>query len=247
MTAYLVENPPRERQFRERGTTVSGVVVVHTAESTPDTIGIDSGAEGVARFIRDRSDFGSYHDLVDSDGIVDLVPYSMQAYGDGTGSNPHALHLSAATTAARWPSLPQEWREDTVRNMARAAARMSAYVESVHGIKIPARRITRAESERRVEGFIPHGDRDPGRRTDPGTGFPWEFFLDTYSGLVFPEPAAPPAPTRGSSLDSALRKLSGAISDLEDAKGKGKRASSIEAALADARAARRTLRAVDQL
>ncbi len=247
MTAYLVENPPRIRQYRDRGTTVSGVIVVHTAESTPDTIGPDSGAEGVARFIRDRDTYGSYHDLVDSDGIVNLVPYDQQAYGDGTGSNPHALHLSAATTAARWPTLPAQWREDTVRNMARAAARMSAHVESVHGINIPARRITRAESDRRVEGFISHGERDPGRRTDPGAEFPWDLFLQTYSDLVFPEPTKPPAPTRGPAVDSALRRLTGVITDLEDAKGKGKRAVAIADALSDARQARRILRGLDRL
>lgn len=244
MTAYLVENPPNIRQFRERGTTVSGVCVVHTAEATPDTVGPDSGAEGVARFIRDRTTYGSYHDLADSDSIVDLVPYSMQAYGDGTGSNPHAYHVSAATTAARWPTLPKEWREATVRNMARAAARFDGYFHGVHGIHIPARRITRAESDRRVEGFISHGERDPGRRTDPGSTFPWELFLETYSGLVFPAPTAPakPDPTRGAAIDAALRRLSGAITELEDAKGKGKRAEAIADALADARDARRTLR-----
>lgn len=180
MTAYLVENDPRIRQFRERGTDPSGVVVVHTAESYPDEVGPDDGAENVARFIRDRTTYGSYHDLADSDSIVLLVPYWMQAYGDGTGSNPHAYHVSAATQAHRWPTLPREWTEATVRNMARAAARYARWIKREHGVEIPARRITREESDRRVPGFLSHAERDPARRSDPGAGFPWDLFLETY-------------------------------------------------------------------
>lgn len=243
MSAYLIENPPRVRQFRERGTTASGVIVLHTAESVPDTIGPDQGAEGVARFIAGRSDYGSYHELCDSDGIVDLVPFNMQAYGDGTGSNPHAIHISAATQAARWATLPESWREATVRNMARAAVRADAYVHSVHGVHVPARRITRAESDRRVEGFISHAERDPGRRSDPGAGFPWEFFLRTYAELRDPKPD----PTRGAAVDTALRKATGVLTELHDARGTGPRAAKLEEAREHFTAGRRALRSIARL
>jgi len=244
MPAYLIENPPRMRQFRDRGTTPSGVCVVHTAESVPDTIGIDAGAEGVARFIQQRTTFGSYHDLCDSDSIVDLVPYSKQAYGDATGSNPHAYHVSAATQAAKWPTLPKEWRVATVENMARAANRFRLYCEATHDFTIPARRISRAESDRRVEGFISHGERDPGRRTDPGPAFPWELFLETYHDLANPKPEKPRR-TRGEHVDVALRKLSGTITELReiDSENAGRNAK-IDAALRDLRAARRDLRSI---
>jgi hypothetical protein len=181
VTAYLITHPPKIRQFRDRGTTPSGVCVVHTAESTPDWVGHDTGAEGVANFISGRTDYGSYHDLTDSDSIVQLVPYGQQAYGDGTGSNPHAYHVSAATQAAKWNQASKEWREATVRNMAKAAARYARWIKREHGVTIPARRITRAQSEARVPGFISHGERDPGRRTDPGPDFPWDLFLTTYA------------------------------------------------------------------
>lgn len=181
---YLIANPPRIRQFRERGTTPSGVVVVHTAESTPDWVGPDAGAEAVARFIQQRTTYGSYHDLADSDSIVNLVPYPHQAYGDGTGSNPHAYHVSAATQAAKWGQAPADWREATVVNMAKAAATYARWLKAEHEITIPARRVTKAQSDNRVPGFIAHGDRDPGRRTDPGAGFPWPLFLDTYAALM---------------------------------------------------------------
>lgn len=181
---YLITNPPRIRQFRERGTTPSGVIVVHTAESTPDWVGHDTGAEAVARFIQQRTTYGSYHDLADSDSIVNLVPYSHQAYGDGTGSNPHAYHVSAATQAAKWDQAPADWRKATAVNMAKAAARYARWLKTEHGITVPARRITRAQSDNRVPGFISHGERDPGRRSDPGPRFPWRLFLATYAALT---------------------------------------------------------------
>lgn len=248
MTAYLIDHPPRQRQFKARGTTISGVVVVHTAESLPDFSGPDLGAEGVARFIQQRSDFGSYHWLADSDSLLDLVPMEdFQAYGDGTGSNPHAIHISAATQAHRWEGLPDEWVRGTVENMALAAHRASDLLEKVHGVRIPARRISKAQSDRRVEGFITHADRDPARRRDPGEGFPWEYFFQVYRELergTKGNPPADPAParTRGASVDDALRKTSAAITALEKATGSGARGRKLDAAEAELRQARRALR-----
>lgn len=182
MSTYLEKHPPRTRQFRKpRRARPSGVCVVHTAESTPDWVGHDSGAEAVAKFIQGRSDYGSYHDLCDSDSIVPLVPYDAEAYGDGTGSNPHAYHVSGATQAAKWNKAPKAWRDATVKNMAKAAAKYARWVKSKYGVTIPARRITRAQSEAGTPGFISHGERDPGRRTDPGNDFDWDLFLDTFA------------------------------------------------------------------
>lgn len=242
MGAYLIDHPPRQRQFRPRGTTISGVIVVHTAESLPDFTGPDVGAEGVARFIQQRSDFGSYHWLADSDSLIDLVPMrDMQAYGDGTGSNPHAIHISAATQAHRWAGLPKDWVEGTVANMALAAHRASDLLEDVHGVRIPARRVTKAQSDNRVEGFITHAERDPSRRSDPGQDFPWGLFWEHYKALENPKP---PAPTRGPKVDDALRRTSAAITALEKATGGKARQDALEDAMKELRQARRALRDV---
>lgn len=182
MPVYLVENPPRVRQYRSpRRERPSGVVVVHTAESFPDEVGPDTGAENVARFIELRTNHGSYHDLVDSDSIIQMVRYSDEAFHDATGSNPHSYGVSAATQAAKWRELGDDWVDATVRNMARATARYARWVKTHYGIVIPARRITRAESENRKPGFISHAERDPDRRTDPGRHFPWGDFLGYYA------------------------------------------------------------------
>lgn len=187
--AYLDDHPPASRQFRcPRRAANSGVVVVHTAENTPDFVAFDGGAEAVASFISQRSDPGSYHDLCDSDSIINLVRYECEAFHDGTGTNPHSYGVSGATRADVWPLAPEEWRKGCVRNMALAARRYADWLFTRTGIVIPARRITRDQSTLRTPGFISHAERDPGRRTDPGAGFPWNDFLATFAGGSPPEP-----------------------------------------------------------
>lgn len=196
-TAYLEQHPPRQTQFRPRRAKPTGLIVVHTAESAPDVQGPDDGTLNVARFIENRSDYGSYHWLADSDSKLLLIPMRMAAYGDGTGSNEFAIHISAATQAARWASLPKAWRDGCVKQMAQAAARSALWLKRQYGIIVPARRVTLAESNAGKAGFISHGERDPGRRTDPGADFPWDQFLREFAAafkaLVQPVPP-PPAP-----------------------------------------------------
>jgi hypothetical protein len=183
--AYLDSHPPARPQFRApRRQPVSGVVVVHTAENTPDLAAFDGGAEAVARFIVGRDDPGSYHDLCDSDSCINLVAYWNEAYHDGTGSNRHSYGVSVATRADVWPLAPERWRDGAVKQAAAAAARYARWVKNTRGIVIPARRITRDQSERLVPGFISHAERDPSRRTDPGAAFPWRDFLSEYARLM---------------------------------------------------------------
>lgn len=178
---YLIDHPPHIRQYRSpRRAKPSGVVVVHTAEWFPDETGPDTGAENCAAFIARRTNYGSYHHLVDSDSIIQLVRFGDEAFHDATGSNPHSYGVSAATQAAKWNTVSAEWRNETVENMARATARYAHWIKTNYGVIIPARRITRAESEARKPGFISHAERDPARRTDPGKTFPWDRFFNEY-------------------------------------------------------------------
>lgn len=179
--AWLDDHRPARDQFRcPRRARPSGVMVVHTAENTPDFVAFDGGAEAVARFIQGRSDPGSYHDLVDSDSRIQLVSYSCEAYQDGTGSNSHAWGGSVATRADVWPLAPQAWKNGAIRQLATAAAHYAKWIKVNYAVTVPARRINRSQSEDRLPGFISHAERDPARRTDPGRDFPWQFFLDEY-------------------------------------------------------------------
>ena len=191
---YLITHPPKRRQFRARTRKPTGLLVIHTAESAPDVVGPDTGTDSVARFIAGRADPGSYHVLADSDSRLQLVPYDQAAYGDGTGSNEFAIHLSVATQAAKWPQLPKAWRDGAVRQLAKAAAEAARWVKIEHGIVVPAARVTRAQSDQGRPGLISHGERDPGRRTDPGAGFPWAAFLQAFREEMDRAKPAPPTP-----------------------------------------------------
>jgi hypothetical protein len=191
--AWLDTNRPARSQFRRpRREAPSGVVVVHTAENSPDLVAFDGGAEAVANFVRTRADVGSYHDLVDSDSAIQLVAYDAEAYHDGTGSNRHSYGLSVATRADVWPLAPKAWRDGAILQAAMAAARYARWLKDTRGITIPARRINRAQSEMRRPGFLSHAERDPARRSDPGAGFPWGQFLDTFARLTSQATPKPP-------------------------------------------------------
>lgn len=189
MGYYLEDRTTRIKQYRKpRREKPSGVIVLHTAENTPDWAAYDGGAEAVANFIADRNDYGSYHVLCDSDSIIRMVNPANEAFGDATDhGNWHEFHISAATRADVWPLAPQKWRDGTIHNMAVAAAEYNAWL-AVHGYRafIPGFQINRAQSQLRRPGFISHADRDPARRTDPGRTFPWTQFFAEYIKLTGP-------------------------------------------------------------
>lgn len=224
---YLEDNPPTRAQFRtERNASPTGAIAVHTTESITDTTGQDSGAEAVANFIRTRTTPGSYHTLTDADSIVRLGRYIWQMYGEGTGGNRWALHLSIATQASKWRALPDDWIEAAITNTAIAAAHMGKWMHDNYRIVVPAQRITADDYRLGRPGFIAHGTIDPGRRSDPGEHFPWETFLTTYrnlymaivnidpdTGQTVNKPKEPPMPQHPTSILTGV--YDGAVRDLK--------------------------------
>mgnify|MGYP006193615921 CR=1 FL=1 len=141
MTAYLVANPPRRSQFRKvRRAKPTGTIVLHSAENAPDLVLPDEGAERIARFIQGRSDPGSYHVICDQDSQLPLVPFSYEAYHDGTGSNPWSIGLSLALRAADWPKLTNDQRLWYMASLATAARQASDWLKVHHSVSVPARR-----------------------------------------------------------------------------------------------------------
>lgn len=209
MTYYLVDNPPRRSQFRRvRRSPASGTIVLHSTESLADVNPPDTGAENVARFIRDRTDPGSYHRLCDSDTTVKLVPFTAEAFHDGTGTNPHSVGISGAFRAHQFAALPQHWRTGVIRQMALAAREAADWVHETTGVVVPARRISVAQARARVPGFVTHGMLDPHRRSDPdgtntGARFPWTSFFEHY------DTAAPEAPLEDDMAPHVERILAG--------------------------------------
>lgn len=183
--AWLVTHPPARSQYRHpRRAEPSGVIAMHTAENTPDTVAFDGGAEAVANFIRNRDTPGSYCDLVDSDSCMHLVRYMDEAFHDGTGTNPHSYGLSIATRADVWPLAPQAWRDGAIEQAAQAAGRYARWLHDRSGIVIPPGRITADQARARTPGFVTHAALDPTRRSDPGRDFPWDQFLARYTEIM---------------------------------------------------------------
>lgn len=194
MAEYLVDNPPRIQQYRRpRRLPLSGVIVLHSAENLPDVRPPDTGAEDVSRFIRDRTDYGSYHTLGDSDSAVRLVPFDAEAFHVGVHRiNWHSIGISGAFRAHQFDGLPAAWRTGCRRTLAGESRVAADYVREVRGIVVPPRRISVQQAIDGVPGFATHGMLDPARRSDPdgtndGDGWEWdEFFHDYEVGATAP-------------------------------------------------------------
>ncbi len=201
MGIYLLDHKPARSQWSTRTRKPTGLIVVHTAENVTDKVGPDTGAEAVAGFIRGRTTPGCYHDLVDSDSVIQLAPYEVAAYHDGTGSNPFSLSISFALAAKDWVNMRPEKVEAFLRNGASAFAKQQAWLRSKAYPGTVIRKVSKAESTNGASGLIGHGDRDPGRRSDPGKHFPWDRFLqlcrEAMGGGAAPAPSrpAPSAPS----------------------------------------------------
>jgi hypothetical protein len=217
--AWLDDHPPvRDQWWEGRPGRVTGCTVLHTAESIMDSVGPDTGAEAVAQFIRTRSTPGSYHDLCDSDSALQLVDYRHGAYQDGTGSNPWALSISWACRTSDWRAMTPQKRAAFLAQGARAFVRQQAW-KKMRGYPLTElRRITKAQSDAGWSGFIAHGDRDPGRRTDPGTVapnlFPWDEWLAACRAAMGTPVITPP--TEGEEAMLLIRNSAGTVVLLSD-------------------------------
>lgn len=139
----------------------------------------DSGAEGVSNFIRTRGEAGSYASVVDSDSTVKVGHYHWTMFHI-RGFNSRSLGLSFACKAAQWPTLPPEWVDGALRQGAAEAATMCEWVRERFGWSIPTRELSRQAALDGARGFVRHGTMDPGRRYDPGDGFPLDRFGQLY-------------------------------------------------------------------
>lgn len=181
---YLQDNPnPYAAQYGWLRTKVSGAIGVHTAENNTCFNGPDPGDVDVAGFISRRSDFGSYHTLVDADSINQLIHPRWAAWADTT-NNAHGMSVSAAVRANDWNAMTPDRRRQVHINLGLAAAWLvkDALEAGLLSTAPPARKITAAEAIAGSKmGFYGHGETNPGTRYDPGKDFNWDMFLEAYS------------------------------------------------------------------
>lgn len=220
MEAYLTVNPPDQTQWYDRrNRALTGCTVLHTAENAFDELGEDTGAEGVAEFIRHRKTYGSYHDIVDSDSNIYLVDYIHGAFHDGTGSNNWALSLSFAVRTTDWSRMSRTKVASILDKGAVAFLRQESWRKANNCPLTELRLLTKAQSDAGMSGFTYHGYRDPTRRTDPGVKppnlFPFNEFIVAIKrrkNIVLP---APP-PTRKEREMILIRNSEGRIVLLGD-------------------------------
>jgi len=170
MNYFLLDNPPATQQFySSRPRPLSGGVLIHTTESIMDNVGPDTGAENVAGFISRRSDYGSYHCLVDQDSAVNLVPDSYVAYHCGAGGyNGVTWGISfACRTTDLDPN--SEWTRKAMRFAAEQIVgfwRRNGFDPAVANRFIPA------IQTQTTAGMSTHGEAQPADRSDAWTRHP---------------------------------------------------------------------------
>ena len=179
MGFYLLDHPNRTPQYgakRRGGHKPSGTIVIHTAENVADQVGADLGAENVARYCTTRSDYGSYHRIVDSDSIVAMAPFGYETWHCRV-TNPWSIGISMAVRADDWGRYSADYVTRVLRNAAKASAEAVRDLKKHWNVDVPIAHITGSDARRQRPGFTGHGETDPGRRHDPGAGFPWGRFL----------------------------------------------------------------------
>src|SRR5918998_3392771 len=162
-----------------RGRVRVSLVVLHTNEgNNPADVYPDRTAENLAVYLNRPEVAASYHVIVDDDSIVRYVPDSQASWSVRSG-NARSLNL-CFTGWARWSR--QEWLAHP--NMLRLAAIVVRDWCATHGI--PVRWLSPPQVGADFAGICGHHDWTVGKRigthTDPGTGFPWDVFIELVQG-----------------------------------------------------------------
>lgn len=177
-----------------RRSQLSGVVGVHTAEGAMDTVGIDTGAENVANFIVNRSDYGSYHVIVDSDSAVRMAPDDYETWHIAADAhNWHAWGISAACRSVEWDP-DSDWTKRTIARMGKEIREF--WIRNGFDPQFCARWLTRAQALAKVPGLIHHGVAQPSDRSDAWVLHPRKAELDAMlvAAILSVTPSVTPQP-----------------------------------------------------
>jgi hypothetical protein len=158
MGFYLLDNPPRSRQFYPTRTSAPTYAVgVHTSEGPTGP----GSARGLAGFIARRSDPGSYACIVDAEETIYMVPPEFTTFSvSASGYNSRTWHVCLAGRSADLsPDDP-----NTLAMIARAGLAIRE-MWNVQSIPLSAAQWIGTDALTRP-GLFCHGDVQPWDRSD---------------------------------------------------------------------------------
>lgn len=178
------------RNYTRVGGRAIDLVVIHDMEA-PEA---STTAEAVAAwFAGPSAPQASAHYNIDSNSIVQSVR-DMDVAWHAPGANHNGIGLEHAGYARQ---TRYEWLDNYGRAMLALSAKLSA--ELANRYEIPVRRLTVTELKRGQRGFIGHIDATNAfsggsGHTDPGPGFPWDWYLEQVKAELakLKEPPTPP-------------------------------------------------------
>lgn len=169
MSYALLEPGTKNHFYKTRRAQVT-LGVIHTAENTPTFQGNRNATFNLVRYAQQTTRAVSWHDTSGDDESVTMLPLSYTGF-HVRGYNSRSVGDEQVTRANLWGVAPSDWTERILSNLVASTAFWVAEYD------LPIRRITKAQADAGLKGFVAHGDLDPGRRTDPGRGFPWATYL----------------------------------------------------------------------
>lgn len=180
-----IKHPLADRYIQARNyTAVPGrrrldVIVIHDMEAPEKAV----TAENVAAwFAGPDAPRASAHFNIDSDSIVQGVQVNDVAWA-APGANHNGIQFEHSGYARQVRS---EWLDEFGVQMLDRSARLAAALCQEHGI--PVQRVTATGLLRGERGITGHGEvSDAFRRSDhhdPGSGFPWDWYLDRVRGYL---------------------------------------------------------------
>ncbi|WP_326827356.1 peptidoglycan recognition protein family protein [Streptomyces sp. NBC_01751] len=177
------------RWFGSGRTVPIRVIVVHDMEAPEGP----STAENVAKYFANlpASNKASAHVCVDNDSAVRCVADSDRAW-HAPGANSDGLGVELAGYARQTRA---EWLDQYSKGVLEQAARVVAGWCRKHNI--PAVKLSSAELKAGKRGIVGHRDVSAAygqtNHSDPGPGFPWDYFLSRVNAILNP----PKPPVKG--------------------------------------------------